>query len=468
MGLTSDWRDTRFVSDSSLEEAAENSPGRKPGVGSRAAVSPEGAAQAIVPASFCAALSGLFNLYHPYPGLTPGAILCRPFGPGSFPEWASRRNVAGFLPGRLALIAAVAWLVLAGVWAPAYAQRGRTSKGDSAAEAELQKGISLTSGGKFNEAIPHFLAAQGQVRDAYALSFNLALCYVGTGQYPPAIALLNELRSNGTSSANVENLLSQALLGNGQPEEAFAAFERASRLAPENEKLYLFIVESCMNAGYYDMGLKVVETGLKRLPRSAPLVFEHGILLARLDFIDEAMQELQKVTKLAPGSDVAYIAAAQESIFESNVDEAVRIAREGIGKGKRHFMLLALYGEAVMLSGVEVRSPEFAEARAALEQSIALSPTYVSARIALGKLYLMEGRMDDAVVQLNVARELDPKNTAVYSNLAAAYRRRGDTARAEEMLAILDKLNKEEIERIRNAPGDRKAGYMSKPAAKKK
>ena len=50
----------------------------------------------------------------------------------------------------------------------------------------------------------------------------------------------------------------------------------------------------------------------------------------------------------------------------------------------------------------------------------------------------------------------------------AAYRRQGDTPRAEEMLAVLDKLNKEEIERIRNAPGDRKAGNMANPIIKKK
>ncbi len=369
---------------------------------------------------------------------------------------------------RLAHVVAAAWFILAGLSSAAVAQRGQSGRSNANAEAELQKGIELTRSAKFDEAIQHFLAAQGQVRDASALSFNLALCYVGTGQYPLAIVLLKDLRSNGAGNANVENLLAQSLLGNRQPEEAMAAFERASRLAPNNEKLYLYIVESCMNNGYYDMGLKVAETGLKRLPRSASLVFEHGILLARLDFVDEAMKELKRVPELAPGTDVAYIAAAQKSIFESNVDEAVRIAGEGIRKGNQHFMLLALYGEAVILSGVETRSQEFADARAALEQSVAVSPTYVSARISLGKLYLMEGRMDDAIAHLKVARELDPKNSAVYSNLAAAYRRRGETARAEEMLAILDKLNKEEIERIRNAPGDRKAGYMSNPVPKKK
>jgi tetratricopeptide (TPR) repeat protein len=361
------------------------------------------------------------------------------------------------------LIGAVVWFAFACLAPPAYAQRGQTSGGDSEAEAELRKGIALTRSGKFEEAIPRFLAAQGQVRDAYALNFNLALCYIGVGQYPAAVGLLNELRAGGRSNANVENLLSQALLGARRPEEAFAAFERASRLAPDNEKLYLYVSESCLSHGYYDMGLKVVEAGLTRLPRSARLVFEHGILLAKLDFIEQAMQELQKVTALAPGSDVAYIAAAQKSIFESDVDEAVRIAREGIGKGNRHFMLLALFGEAVILSGVEVGSQEFAEARAALEQSVALSPNYVSARMTLGRLLLLEGGLDDAIVHFSVARELDPKNPAVYSNLAAAYRRRGDTAQAEEMLAILAKLNKEEVERIRNAPGDRKAGYMAKP-----
>ncbi len=369
---------------------------------------------------------------------------------------------------RLALITAVVWVALAGAAAPAYAQRSQSGRGNAAAEAELQKGIALTKGGKFGEAIPHFVAAQGQVRDAFALGFNLALCYVGTGQYEPAIALLNELRSNGINNANLENLLTQALLGQGKPEEAFAAFQRASRLAPDSEKTYLYIVESCMGHGYLDMGLRVVEMGLKRLPRSASLVFEHGILLGQMDFVEDAMKELERVPKLAPGSDVAYIAAAQKSIFESNVDEAVRIAREGILKGKQHFMLLALYGEAVVLSGVEAGSPEFEEARAALEQAVALSPTYASARMSLGKLYLMDGRTDDAIVHLNVARELEPKNSAVYSNLAAAYRKRGDTARAEEMLAILDKLNKEEIERIRNAPGDRKAGYVANPVTKKK
>jgi tetratricopeptide (TPR) repeat protein len=329
-------------------------------------------------------------------------------------------------------------------------------------EAELQQGIALTRSGEFEKAIPHLLAAHGRVRDDYAARFNLALCYIATGQYASAIELLAQLRSDGHSNGDVLNLLTQSLLGSRQPEKARSVFEDAVRLTPKNEKLYVMIAEASMDFGYYELGRQVVETGLRHLPRSARLLFEHAMLLSHLDFLDDAKQQLRKVGELAPGSDVAYIAAAQRNLWEGNIREAVRASREGIGKGNRHFMLLTLFGEAVLSSGAEPNSKEFAEARVALEQAAVERPGYASAQIALGRLYLLEGRLDQAIVHLDLARELDSENPAVYSNLATALRKRGDTARAEEMLAVLTKLNLAEIERIRSAPGDRKASYASR------
>jgi len=330
---------------------------------------------------------------------------------------------------------------------------------NSSAEVELQKGIALTRSGKFEEAIPHFVAARGRVRDDYAVRFNLALCYTATAQYPSAIELLNELRSGGNANADVLNLLTRSLFGSRQPEKAMSAFEDAARLAPKNEKLYVQIAEASMDNGYYELGRHVVETGLKQLPRSARLVFEGAMLLVHLDFLDEAKQELQRVSELAPGSDVAYMAATQKNLFIGEVNEARRVASEGIRKGIRHFMLLTLYGEAVLSSGAEPDSKEFGEGRDALEQAVHQQPGYASAQLALGRLHMLEGRFEKALTHLEAARELDPGNPAVYSNLVRALRGNGDTTRAEEMLAILSKLNQEEIERIRSAPGDRKPGY---------
>lgn len=321
----------------------------------------------------------------------------------------------------------------------------------------------MTRSGKFQEAIPHLLAARGRARDDYAVRFNLALCYVGTAEYASATKLLNELRSEGNSNMDVLNLLAQSLIGGAQPEKAWTVFQDAVRLTPKNERLYTMVAESSMDNGYYDLGRRVVETGLRHLPRSARLVFERAMVLVHLDFLDEAKQELRKVSELAPGSDVAYIAASQRNLFDGNIHEALRVAREGIEKGNHHFMLLTLYGEAVLSSGAAPNSTEFDDARDALEQVVGARPAYVSAHLALGRLYLLEDRLDEAIAHLDLAREGDPRNPAVYSNLARALYTRGDTARAEEMVAALSKLNQEEIERIRSAPGDRKASYGVRP-----
>jgi predicted Zn-dependent protease len=103
--------------------------------------------------------------------------------------------------------------------------------------------------------------------------------------------------------------------------------------------------------------------------------------------------------------------------------------------------------------------PGFAEARSALDEALAQRPSYSPALIALAKLDLLERRWSDAIARLEAARQLEPRNPTVYSNLAQAYRLSGDLQRAQQILAILAQINQEQVERIRNAPGERKAGY---------
>src|SRR5690349_9832709 len=75
---------------------------------------------------------------------------------------------------------------------------------DKHAEDELNQGTQLTSKGAFKDAIPHLLAAQGRVANQYAAGFNLALCYVATNQFKPAIKTLNELVIEGHNNADVQ------------------------------------------------------------------------------------------------------------------------------------------------------------------------------------------------------------------------------------------------------------------------
>jgi Flp pilus assembly protein TadD len=91
-------------------------------------------------------------------------------------------------------------------------------------------------------------------------------------------------------------------------------------------------------------------------------------------------------------------------------------------------------------------------------------PNDAASQIALGSLYLMAGRLEDAIAHLEKARQLEPGTPSVYANLAKAYQRRGEVQQAGDALTVLQKLNQEQADKISSAPGDRKWGYASQGA----
>jgi tetratricopeptide (TPR) repeat protein len=329
------------------------------------------------------------------------------------------------------------------------------------AEEELRKGTALTKAGLFAEAIPHLRAALGRVSNDYAARFNLSLSLVATGQPKAAIPILSALRDAGHDNVDVNNLLAQAYVGDGQSRQALEALQQASKLTPENEKLYLFVADACMEKHDYAVGLQVVDLGLNHLPDSAKLHYQRGMFLALLDEFDTGKKDFDRARQLAPETDIAFLASTQKAMLEGDVPGAVRIAREAIKKGDHDYMLLTLLAEALLRSGIAPGESEFKEAQDVLERSVAARPNYAGSQLALGKLALLDNRIDDAITHLETARELNPNNASVYSNLATAYRRRGDLQKAQNMLTVLATLNQAQAEKIRSAPGEQKPGYAA-------
>jgi predicted Zn-dependent protease len=325
------------------------------------------------------------------------------------------------------------------------------NEAQSDAESELETGTQLTRQSRFAEAIPYLLAARGHVSDEYAASFNLALCYVATRQPKLAIPVLEELQRERSSTAAVWNLSAQAYIGDSQSEKAFQALQRAAQLTPNDEKLYLYVADACSATKNNDLGLRVADLGLRNIPRSARLHYERAVFLTALDRLDEGKKDFELASELGRDTDIGYLSSAHEALVEGNIAESIRVARQAIAKQKDNYILLALFADALFRSGVYRGSPGLAEAEHAAEKSIAERPDYAPSRIVLGKLCLMEHRLDDAVAQLESAQKLDPQNPAVYSNLATAYREKGDRRKAREAVEVLARLNQRQVTAIRQA-----------------
>lgn len=340
-------------------------------------------------------------------------------------------------------------------------QTQRQAEASAEMEAELQRGIALTEQGRFSEAIPLLLKARGHVTEEYAANFNLALCYVATKQSAQAIPILKELKASGHATPAVNNLLTQAYIGEGNYAKASRTFAQAVSQTPRDEALYLFIADACLDRGAYDFGLKALNTGVKYLPKSARLHYQRGVFLSFQNDPDGAVADFDLAKKLAPDTGIAYMAAGQKALLEGNVAEAIRVTHEGIKKGHENYVLLTIFGDAVSRSGARPGGREFVQAEGALKKSIAEHPSYGDSHAILGDLYLRAGNLDDAIAELQRARGLDPGNASVYAHLAIAYRRTGDVQAAEQMLGVLAKLNQQQVERYKSAPGGSRAGYIS-------
>lgn len=369
-------------------------------------------------------------------------------------------KLSAFAAGTLLLLLIPTGVAKSGFPPPSAEATQWAQAGNEPANAELQIGIDLTRQGRFADAIPHLLAARGHVASEFAADFNLALCYVATGQNEAAIPILRGLASSGHDAAGVYNLLTQALIGASRPEEAAEAFQHAVALDSNNEKLYLLVADSCMDHESYDFGLKVVTTGLQHLPKSARLHYERGILLSFLDQPDPARKDLKLAGELGAGASVSFLAQAQEGLLNADMAQAIRAAREGVRKDPGNYVLLTILGQALIRQGVGPEQPEFAEARRALEKSVAERPEYSVSQLALGQLELTAGRIEEALQHLSKARQLAPDNPSAYSQLAAAYRRRGDFTEAEKALAVLAGLNRQQAAKYKLDPPDHKGGYI--------
>ena len=235
----------------------------------------------------------------------------------------------------------------------------------------------------------------------------------------------------------MNNLLAQAYVGEHDAAKAWAAIEEASRLAPTDEKMFAYLLNSCTDHYEYSLGLKAATLGLQSLPHSARLHYERAVFLARLDRLDDAKPEFNTATALDPDGDIGYLASVQKLLYENDLPHALEMARRAVKTGHRDYQTMSLLGTVLMYMGVTPGQPQFAEARNSLETSVTERPDFSTSQIALGKLYLMEGRSADAVAHLEIGRRLEPQNPAVYTSLASAYRRLGNKEASTECMKTL-------------------------------
>jgi tetratricopeptide (TPR) repeat protein len=313
--------------------------------------------------------------------------------------------------------------------------------------------VALDHAGLHERALSEFSSLYGRFPDSYNIAFDLILEDIAVKNFPQAVQTGTYLIARGHDTAEVNGVLAQAYEGEADNQQAFEAYRRAISLDPQDEDNYIELTSFCVSQHALKTGIQVIQAGLRTFPNSAPLVYLRGIIHAIEDDYDDAEKDFNLSQTLSPSVDLGYIGLGASYLESGNSKHAIQVLRQRLREKPNDPSLLYLLGESLIRSGASPGHPDYAEAQKALEKSVSLNPNLCLPHVSLGEIYLTENRPKDAVIQLVKARTIDPKEKSIYSHLAVAYKRLGQTEDAKAVLVILKNMLDQErqsaIERMK-------------------
>jgi len=311
---------------------------------------------------------------------------------------------------------------------------------------QFQAGLMLAKAGMFAPAAQHFELARPGYPDPYQAAFNAALAYLKLGDGDSAVRVASAMLDQGYRRPEVYSLLSQGYVKQGKIKEAYDALRTATELDPQEENNYLDLGLLCLDYPNYDLGLEITNIGLSFLPNSYRLYLQRGLMKAMKRQLAEAASDFEQSSRLAPDKTLPYVAQGIILIQSGRDQDALKLLRQRAKASPKDFLVHYVLGEALLWSGPEVGSAVEQEAFQVFQTSIRLNPSFALAHARLGKILLRRGRVDEAMAQLEKAAALDPSDPTPVYQLAAAYRKKGQTARAQELEKRVGEIHAQKTE----------------------
>jgi tetratricopeptide (TPR) repeat protein len=311
------------------------------------------------------------------------------------------------------------------------------------ADSRFEAGMLLGRNGAHADAARFFASARDRYKDPGAAGYNQTLMLVEAGQYDAAVRAAQELFDRGSQSSELYNLVARAHEKAGRVKEAYDALRTATQIAPSAEENYVDLASICLDHQNFDLGLEIIDIGLHHRPDSSLLHLQRGVLMAMRAELGPAEAEFDAARRLAPNQPAAYAGLAMIWMQTGHTEQAVDVLRKE-AQARHDHVVPYMFAVALMRSGVDPAGPDAGEAIAALQASIRSNPRFAPSHSELGRLLLKRDDLDGAIRELEAATGLDAENTAAIYNLAQAYRKKGDRARAGALLARVTKLNAQE------------------------
>ena len=287
-------------------------------------------------------------------------------------------------------------------------------------------GACLMEQNQEDEALPVFeqLLAM-RTEDAHA-RYNLAVVQVTAKRNKEAIETLQPLLAQNASDPDTLDLASAAYEEAGDTPRAVSLLRQAIVASPRTARYYVDFAALSLKHESYQVGVDMINVGIKLLPETASLYIARGILFIQMGNFESGQMDFGAANKLDPGQAAAAVAQGLAQLQQSNLDQALATVEEQLKTHRQDAFLHYLKAEILTQKGAEVNSPEFGAAVAAAGEAVRLKADFVLARDVLGNLYLKSGQNELAIEQSRLSLRDNPSDQVATYHLLQGLRKTKD------------------------------------------
>jgi len=329
-------------------------------------------------------------------------------------------------------------------------QYGKAGQAAENPVVRWQLGACYFQAARWRDAEAEFQALLAGKEDP-GVRFNLALVQLQAGSPKEAIDTLRPLAQKPEAEPDVLSLLASAYEANGQTPESLNVLQDAIRRYPRDERLYTELAGECLDHSAAQLGIEVLETGARNLPKSARIQTMLGILEARSGKTDAAKASFARAGQMGPDAALASVAFAVSLMQQGAVFQAVSILQDQLARDPQSVPVRETLAQALLQKGHSEEDLKLAQRL--LLSVIKENPNEQRAYTTLGKVYAARNEIAKARDSLEKALSLDSEDLTATYQLMAVYKRldrKEDAVRlAVKVRELLAKQRGEEQENSR-------------------
>jgi tetratricopeptide (TPR) repeat protein len=259
-----------------------------------------------------------------------------------------------------------------------------------------------------------------------------------------ALTTLQPLVASSDADSNALSLAAQIAEEKGDTPRAVEWLRAAIVKDPADTANYLLFATISFNHASYQVGIDVVDAGLKQSPDAAKLYLARGVLQVQLSHYDPAMADFEKAHALDPR--LSFVEDAMGMIRSQQHDWAgsLQIFEQQAAEHPQDPLLEYLYAEALANQTGEASEQTTSKAIAAVKKALQLEPGYQPARDLLCTLLLKSSQYAEVINQAGIALQHDPSDqSAIYQEIQAQ-RRLGHKEAIQPLVKRLEDLKRQQ------------------------